>query len=122
MKPVSRILSMALIGLLAASAFGFLLKLMYDMSRSMSFVTQDIASMAVDIRGMGVDMHRMGQDISGLAEQVNGIRGSVDVMASDMRGMRVSVDRMAGVIQTGSKQIQEMNPMGVMEQMVPSGR
>jgi hypothetical protein len=43
-------------------------------------------------------------------------------MASDMRGMRGSVDRMAGVLQTGSKQIQEMNPMGVMEQMVPSRR
>jgi hypothetical protein len=122
MKPVSRMLSLALIGLLAASAFGFLLKLMYDMSQSMSYMTHDIASMAVDIRGMGEDIHRMGQDITGLAEQVNGIRGSVDVMASDMRGMRVSVDRMAGVIQTGSKQIQEMNPMGVMEQMVPSQR
>jgi hypothetical protein len=64
----------------------------------------------------------MGRDMAGLAEQVNGIRGSVDVMASDMRGMRTSVDRMAAVLQTGSKQIQQMNPMGVMEQIVPAGR
>jgi hypothetical protein len=71
---------------------------------------------------MGEDMHRMGQDISGLTEQVNGIRGSVDVMASDMRGMRTSVDRMSGIISAGGKQIQEMNPMGVMQQLMPPGR
>jgi uncharacterized protein YoxC len=122
MQPVPRTLFLALIGLLAAAAFGFLLKLMDDMSQSMSYMTHDIASIAVDIRGMGEDMHRMGQDITGLAQQVNGIRGSVDVMASDMRGMRASVDRMTGVIHSGGKQIQELNPMGVMEQIMPPGR
>jgi hypothetical protein len=43
-------------------------------------------------------------------------------MASDMRGMRTSVDRMSGIISAGGKQIQEMNPMGVIQQIMPSGR
>jgi len=64
----------------------------------------------------------MGQDVSGLAEQFNGIRGSEEVMASDMRGMRGSVDRMSGVINAGGKQIQELNPMGVVDQMLPPQR
>jgi hypothetical protein len=43
-------------------------------------------------------------------------------MASDMRGMRTSVDRMSAIISAGSQQIQEMNPMGVMQQILPPGR
>ena len=102
-------------GLLAAAAFAFLLKLMYDMSQSMARMTEDITSMAED-------MHQMGADMSGLSEQVAAIRVGVDAMASDMRGMRASVDRMSAVIQSGGKQIEQINPMGAIKQMMPSGR
>jgi hypothetical protein len=107
-------LAAVLIGFLAAAAFGFLLKLMYDMSQSMAHMTRDIASMATD-------MHHMGADITALSDQVAGIRTGVDVMATDVRGMRVGVDRMSTVIQSGGKQIEQINPMGVIQQMIPPG-
>lgn len=115
MSSAPRLAAIVLIGLLAAAAFGFLLKLMYDMSQSMGRMTQDIAAMAGD-------MHRMGGDITALSEQVAGIRTGVDVMALDVRGMRASVDRMSAVIQSGGKQIEQVNPMGVIQQMIPPGR
>jgi hypothetical protein len=117
MSSPPRLAAAVLIGLLAAGAFGSLLKLMNEMSRSMADMTRDIASMAAD-------MHRMGSDITALSEQVAGIRLGVDAMAGDVRGMRVGVDRMSAVIQTGGKQIEQINPMGIMQQLVPpaSGR
>jgi hypothetical protein len=115
MRNAPRLIVAALLGLLAAAALGFLLKLMYDMSQSMGRMTQDIASMAAD-------MHRMGTDITALSEQIVGIREGVEVMATDVRGMRGSVDRMSAVIQSGGKQIEQINPMGVIQQMVPPGR
>jgi hypothetical protein len=39
-----------------------------------------------------------------------------------MHGMRGSVDRMSVVINAGGKQIQELNPMGVVDQMLPPQR
>lgn len=114
MPSASRVVATILLGVLAVAAFGFLLKLMDDMSRSMAHMTQDISSMAAD-------MHRMGGDITALSEQVAGIRAGVDVMGADVRGMRSSVDRMSAVIQTGGKQIEQINPMGVIQQMIPPG-
>jgi hypothetical protein len=114
MPSAPRLATAVLIGFLAAAAFGFLLKLMYDMSQSMVHMTRDIASMATD-------MHHMGADITALSDQVAGIRAGVDVMAADVRGMRVGVDRMSSVIQSGGKQIEQINPMGVIQQMIPPG-
>ena len=122
MPSALRLVLIALVGLLAAAAFAFLLKLMYDMSASMGRMTEDISGMSANIATMAADMHHMGSDIGALSEQVAGIRGGVDVMASDVRGMRASVDRMSEVIQTGGKQIEKINPMGVWQDMMPSGR
>ena len=110
-----RVVLVVLGGLAVAAGFAFLLKLMYDMSQSMERMTADITAMAGDVHGMRAD-------INGLSEHVAGIRVGVDSMASDMRGMRASVDRMSGVIQQGGKQIEQINPMGAMQQMMPSGR
>jgi len=115
MPSTLRLVLTALVGLLAAAAFAFLLKLMHDMSQSVGRMTEDIA-------GMAADMHRMGGDIGALSGQVAGIRVGVDGMVSDVRGMRASVDRMSAVIQSGGKQIEQINPMGVMQQLMPSGR
>ena len=122
MPSALRLVLTALVGLLAAAAFAFLLKLMHDMSQSMGRMTEDISGMSVNIAAMAADMHRMGGDIGALSEQVAGIRVGVDVMASDVRGMRGSVDRMSEVVQTGGKQIERINPMGVMQDMFPAGR
>jgi len=115
MSAEPRSFATTLIGLLAAAAFVFLLKLMYDMSQSMGQMTRDISAMAAD-------MHRMGGDMGALSEQVAGIRSDVGRMSADMGGMRDSVDRMSAVIHAGGKQIEQVNPMGVMQQMVPGVR
>ena len=115
MPSVLRTVLVASVGLLVAAAFSFLLTLLYNISQSMERMTVDISSMAVD-------MHRMGGDISGLSEQVAAIRVGVDAMASDMQGMRVSVDRMSAIIQSGGKQLEQINPMGPIQRMMPSGR
>jgi hypothetical protein len=114
MSSASRPVAIALIGFLTVAAFAFLLKLMYDMSQSMGHMTRDIAAMAADVHGMG-------RDLGALSEQVAGIRAEVGQMSADMRGMRQSVDRMSTVIQAGGKQIEQVNPMGVMQQMLPPG-
>ena len=115
MQPTPRIIAAALIGLFAAAAFGYLLKLMHDMAQSMQYMTRDIASMASD-------MHQMRNDLSQLTQQVGGMRGDVNAMAHDVRGMRHGVERMAGVIQTGGKQLEQINPMGVIQQIIPGGQ
>ena len=122
MSSAPRLVAAVLIGLVAAAAFAFLLKLMHDMSQSMAHMTRDIGSMATDMHRMGADMHRMGGDIGALYEQVTGMRAGVEAMAADVQGMRVGVDRMSAVIHAGGKQIEQINPMGVMQQMIPSGR
>jgi len=114
MSSPPRLAAAVLLGLLAAGACGFLLKLMQDMSQSMAAMTRDIASMAAD-------MHRMGGDITVLSEQVAAMRLGVDLMAADVRGMRGGVERMSTVIQSGGKQIEQLNPMGIMQQMAPPG-
>jgi methyl-accepting chemotaxis protein len=115
MTSALRISLVAVGGLLAVAAFAFLLKLMADMADHMGRMTQDIS-------GMAEDMHSMGNHISGLSEQVTGIRVSVDSMSADMHEMRASVDRMSAVIQSGGRQIEQINPMGAMQKMMPSGR
>jgi hypothetical protein len=114
MPSAPRTVATALIGLLVAAAFAFLLKLMYDISQSMGHMTLAVAAMAAD-------MHSMGGDLGAMSEQVAGIRSEVGQMSADMRGMRESVDRMATVIHAGGKQIEQVNPMGVMQQMLPPG-
>lgn len=111
----SRLIITVLIGILAAAAFGFLLKIMYDMSQSMDRMTRDIAAMAVD-------MHRMGGNVAALTEQVADMRKGIDGMSTDVRGMRVSMERMSGIVESGGKQIEKINPMGIFQQVMPSGR
>jgi hypothetical protein len=38
-----------------------------------------------------------------------------------MQGMRASVDRMSAIIQSGGKQLEQINPMGPIQRMMPSG-
>jgi hypothetical protein len=40
-------------------------------------------------------------------------------MASDMQQMRLSIDRMSGIVSRGGEQLERMNPMGVIQQLVP---
>ncbi|CAK0746848.1 DUF948 domain-containing protein [Gammaproteobacteria bacterium] len=115
MSSPSRLVIAVLISILVAVAFGFLLKIMYDMSQSMDRMTRDITAMAAD-------MHRMSGNVAVLTEQVADMRKGVDSMSMDVRGMRVSMERMSGVVESGGKQIEKINPMGIFQQVLPSGR
>jgi len=80
--------------LIAMLAFVFLIKLMYDMSVQMTRMTDQVVT-------MNSHMQRMGED---------------------MRGMRRSVDRMSMAFQKGSQQMEQLNPMDMMQGVMPRGR
>lgn len=82
------------LAMLAGAAFLFLVKLMYDMS---------------------VQMARM-------TEQVTVMTGQMGKLVEDVHGMREGVDRMSGVIQRGGQQLQQLNPMEMMQGVTPGGR
>ena len=80
--------------LIAMLAFLFLIKLMYDMS---------------------VQMARM-------TDQVGSMNSHMERMVTDMHGMRGSIDQMAQAFQKGSQQMEQMNPMDMMQGVMPQGR
>ena len=76
------------------------LKLMFDMSRSMSEMTGYVGSMSQDVREM---------------------QNSIRTMNDSIVRMENSVHVLGQAFNQGSKQIQQMNPSGMMEQMLPGG-
>jgi hypothetical protein len=56
----------------------------------------------------GYLLHTLGVQVTTLPE-----------MARDMQQMRLSIDRMSGIVSRGGEQLERMNPMGVIQQMVP---
>lgn len=76
---------------LAGFAFLFLVKLMFDMSVQMTRMTEQITQMS----------------------------GYMQQMSADVHGMREGVERMSGVLQQGSQQIQQLNPMEMIQGVVP---
>lgn len=75
-------------------AFLFLIKLMYDMSVQMTRMTDQVVTMNSHMERMVVDMH----------------------------AMRSSIDRMSMAFQKGSRQMEQINPMDMMQNMAPGGR
>ena len=73
-------------------------KLMYDMSRSMSEMTAYVSTISQDINQMQQDMHVMNE--------------SMLRMEASMRGMGQAFSR-------GSEQFQQMSPGGMMQQVFP---
>jgi uncharacterized coiled-coil protein SlyX len=101
--------------LLGAGAFLWMVKLMDDMTGHMARMTDQVADMTMD-------MGRMQAQMKILVEQVSGIQTSVRSMAplaEDVHGLRESVDSMAGVIHRSGEQIERLNPLELMQQMVP---
>lgn len=79
------------LGILGAAAFLFLVKLMHDMTIQMTRMT----------------------------EQVTIMTGHVETLSADVHGIRGSVDNMSGVLQQSSRQIQQLNPLEMMQGIVP---
>ena len=104
--------------LVGGTAFLGMVKLMHDMSGHMARVTDQVTLMSTD-------MGRMREQMETLVEEVSGIGDSVQHMgplAEDVRGMRENVGTMTGVIHRGGEQIERLNPMELMQQMMPPGQ
>lgn len=107
--------AMALIG---AAAFLFMVKLMHDMTAHMARMTDQVAVMSTD-------MSRMRAQMETLTGQITVIAGAVEHMgplAKDVQGIRAGVEAMAGLFGGGGEQLQRLNPMEMMEQMLPGNR
>jgi len=104
--------------LLGGTAFMGMVKLMYDMTGHMARMTDQVALMSAD-------MGRMRGQMETLVQQVSGIRESVQYMgplAEDVHEMRKNLGTMTGVIHRGGEQIERLNPMELMQQMIPPGQ
>jgi hypothetical protein len=76
------------------------LKLMFDMSRSMSEMTAYVGAMSQDVREM---------------------QNSMRTMNDSMLRMEQSVHALGQAFSQGTKQFQQMNPAGMMQQVLPRG-
>ena len=74
------------------------LKLMFDMSRSMSEMTGHVGAISQDVREMQNSMHTMNESMLRMEKSIHGL------------GQAFS---------QGSKQFQQMNPAGMMQQVLP---
>jgi len=104
--------------LLAGAAFLYMVKLMHDMTAHMGAMTSHVASMAQDMRTMRADMGTLARDVSEIAAQVH----TLPAMAEDMRHMREGMEQLSGVVGHGTEQMEQLNPMGVIQQMMPGSR
>ena len=107
-----------LAALLAGAAFLYTVKLMHDMTGHMGAMSSHITSMAEDMRSMRTDMGSLARDVSDMANQVR----TLPAMAEDLRRMREGMEQLSGVMGGGGKQLEQMNPMGVIQQMIPGTR
>ena len=73
-------------------------KLMFDMSRSMSEMTGHVGAMSQDVSEMKNSMHTMNESMLRMEKSIHGL------------GQAFS---------QGSKQFQQMNPSGMMQQVLP---
>ncbi|MCU0972183.1 MAG: hypothetical protein MUF57_10545 [Gammaproteobacteria bacterium] len=67
-------------------------------------------------------MHDMTGHVGRMSDQVEVMTGHVGRMRADVRGMHESMNRMTGVVQRGSQQIEQFNPMEMMKQIAPAQR
>jgi len=104
--------------LLAGSAFLLMVKLMHDMTTHMGAMTAHVAEMAQDMRAMRDDMGNLARDVSDMAAQIR----TLPAMAADMGRMRQGIEQLSGIVGRGTKQMEQLNPMGVIQQMIPAPR
>ena len=96
--------TIAVVGMVAIALV--FVKLMYDMSSSVTEMTKHVGSMSQDVAEMRASMH----DISGNIVEMN---GNMARMEASMRGMGRAVTE-------GSEQFQQWNPSDMMKQVVPA--
>jgi methyl-accepting chemotaxis protein len=89
-------LLVALGGAVALAAFLLMVKLMHDMTVQMTVMTEQVARMA---------------------EQVVQLNAHVQAMGTDVHGMRQGMERMAGIVQRGGQQLEQIEQLSPLEMM-----
>jgi hypothetical protein len=100
--------------MIAGFAFLYMVKLMHDISINVGLMAGEMASMSADMGRMRMDMASLAQDVSEMGRQV----GSLPAIAEDMGRMRIGMERLSGIV-GGGDQMPAVNPMGVIQQMIP---
>lgn len=108
----------SVLAILGGVAFLGMLKLMNDMTGHMARMTDQVAVMSADMGRMQANMETLVEQVAAIAASVGHMPG----LADDVHGIRESVGGMASVINKGSEQIERLNPMEMMQQMLPSGQ
>ena len=91
----------------AALAALIFVKLMYDMSTSMTEMTGHVGALSRDVAAMNASIDQMAVNVANMNYSIQQIEGS-------MRGMGQAITR-------GSDQFQQWNPADMMKQIVPDG-
>jgi hypothetical protein len=104
-----------LMAVVGGAAFLVMVKLMYDMTGHMARMTDQVAVMSTDLGRMRGQMETLVGQVGGIEAAV----GHMPQLASDVAGMRESVAAMAGIIHRSGEQIERLNPLEMMQQIVP---
>jgi hypothetical protein len=107
-----------LLAFVGGAAFLAMVILMYDMTRHMARMTDAVAVMSADLGRMRNQMDTLVNRVSGMEASV----GHMPAMAEDVHGMRESMQAMAGVIHKSGEQIERVNPLEMMQQIIPQGQ
>ncbi|MBG7602219.1 MAG: hypothetical protein IZT60_06710 [Gammaproteobacteria bacterium] len=91
----------------AAVAALIFVKLMYDMSTSMTEMTGHVGTLSRDVTAMNASIDQMALNVANMNQSIQQIEGS-------MRGMGQAITR-------GSDQFQQWNPADMMKQVIPDG-
>lgn len=114
--PILPRLAVLAAALVAGVAFLYMVKLMHDISANVGRMAGEMASMSADMGRMRLDMTSLAQDVSVMRQQVS----TLPAIAEDMGRMRIGMERLSGIV-GGGDQIPAVNPMGVIQQMIPGG-
>ncbi|HSO82122.1 hypothetical protein [Thiocapsa sp.] len=115
-SPATPHLAVLAAALVAGVAFLYMVKLMHDMSANVALMAGEMATMSADMGLMRQDMSSLARDVSAMSGQV----ATLPAIAEDMGRMRVGMERLSGIV-GGGDQIPAVNPMGVIQQMIPGG-
>ncbi|MES9904811.1 MAG: hypothetical protein ABW168_19310 [Sedimenticola sp.] len=103
----SKLVSVLII-LSAVATFAFMVKMMSDMSNSMTVMTHHMGALAKDVSSMNRTMSQMSD--------------STTKMSESMIRMESSIEDMGRAFGQGSKQMQQWNPVQMMPNMLPGAK
>ena len=99
----------------AATVMILLVKLMLEMSGAVVEMTEHVGIMSRSVT-------ELNGHVASLARDVKKMNVNVEHMNQTMQRMEGSIQGMGNAITRGSKEFQQWNPGGVMQQMMPDAR